>query len=455
MEVFCTSPWVPPEWIKAHGLEPRGVWLAPDFAAEPLPLAAGVCAFANAAVRLAHRQTQSAVIFTTHCDQLRRGFDAVAQPALPMNPVGTRSTASHSLRAKSETRWNASLPGSEVQGASNGRGVLSRLFLFNLPVTWQTPVAQRIFCDELRRLGQFLIGLGGHAPATRDLVEIMAQYNHARRRLLAAALWCPARAYAEAVARFHLDGSVRLPPEPAAAAPGLITTTTPATPPPTLNLDTNPNLNPTPTPNPNLLNLNSIPLALVGGPLPQSQLPLLDAIEKAGGRVVLNATEAGERSLRPPDPWKPGGPADHPSPALKGPLSPSNGERAGLRGLTSVPSTPSHLDGSEPVSLWPASPPDQPQPAALLALLARSCLVNCVDVFQRPNTRLYDWLRVRLTARQARGIILWHYVGCDLWRAEAQPLRAAFGLPVLLLDADEAAPQRHTSRLEAFLESLR
>jgi hypothetical protein len=62
---------------------------------------------------------------------------------------------------------------------------------------------------------------------------------------------------------------------------------------------------------------------------------------------------------------------------------------------------------------------------------------------------------VRLTARQVRGIVLWHYVGCDLWRAEAQPMREAFGLPVLLLDADEAAPNRNTGRLEAFLESLR
>ena len=60
MEVFYTSPWVPPEWIKAHGLEPRGIWLARDFACEPLPLAAGVCAFANAAVRLAERQSGSA-----------------------------------------------------------------------------------------------------------------------------------------------------------------------------------------------------------------------------------------------------------------------------------------------------------------------------------------------------------------------------------------------------------
>ena len=323
MEVFCTSPWVPPEWIKAHGLEPRGVWLARDFACEPLPLAAGVCAFANAAVRLAERQSQSAVIFTTHCDQLRRGFDTVAEAAP------------------------------------------SRIFLFNLPVTWQTPVAERIFRDELRRLGQFLIGLGGHAPATGDLAELMPQYSRARSRLLEAAGWCPARAYAEAVGRFHLDGSVQLPPEPRARA-----------------------------------DMNAIPLALVGGPLPQSQMPLLDAIEKAGGWVVLNATEAGERSL------------------------------------------------------WPALPLDQPRENAF-DLLARACLANCIDVFQRPNTRLYDWLRERLITRKARGIVLWHYVGCDLWRAEAQPLREAFGLPVLLLDADEAAPQRNVGRVEAFLESLR
>jgi benzoyl-CoA reductase/2-hydroxyglutaryl-CoA dehydratase subunit BcrC/BadD/HgdB len=144
-----------------------------------------------------------------------------------------------------------------------------------------------------------------------------------------------------------------------------------------------------------------IPLALVGGPLPQSQMPLLDAIERAGGRVVLNATEAGERSL------------------------------------------------------WQASPLDQAQPDdGALALLTRSYLANCVEAFQRPNTRLYDWLRPRLSARQVRGIVLWHYVACDLWRAEAQPMREAFGLPVLLLDADEAAPNRTTSRLEAFLESL-
>jgi len=321
LEVIVTSPWVPREWVQAHGLEPRGVWLQK----QPRPVAApeGVCAFAQAMASLAEAHPKSAAVFTTACDQMRRAAD----------------------------------------GAAFKAG--SRIFLFNLPATWQTPVAQRMFSAELKRLGRFLIGLGGHAPSIGELVEIMARHSRARSRLLEAARWCPARQYAEAIARFHLDGSVNLPPQPGPEQ------------------DT-----------------RGIPVAVVGGPLPHSQMPLLDTIERAGGRVVLNATEAGERSLGavlPPD---------------------ESGEDAVER-------------------------------------LARDGLANCVDVFQRPNTRLYDWLRGRLVARGARGIVLWHYVGCDLWRAEAQPLREAFGLPVLLLEADGAALPRNTGRLEAFLESLR
>ena len=353
MEVLYTSPWVPAEWIKAHGLAPRGIWLANEFASEPLPLAAGVCPFANSVVHLAQHKTASAAIFTTHCDQLRRGFDTVAE------------------------------------------GATQRAFLFNLPVTWQTPVAERIYLDELRRLGRFLAGLGGQAPAAAALQAVMRQHSEARLRLLEAAGRYPARAFAEAVARFHLDGSLNLPP---------------------MNGERR------------AITENHVPLALVGGPLPQSQMPLLDAIEQAGGRVVLNATEAGERSL-----WR-----TQSMPA----------ERSVHAEALSVNSTPkdSSAFGFGSVLERGSSIP--------LELLARDYLANCVDVFQRPNTRLYDWLRERLAARHARGIVLWHYVGCDLWRAEAESLREAFGLPVLLLDAEEASPSRSIGRLEAFLESL-
>jgi benzoyl-CoA reductase/2-hydroxyglutaryl-CoA dehydratase subunit BcrC/BadD/HgdB len=88
--------------------------------------------------------------------------------------------------------------------------------------------------------------------------------------------------------------------------------------------------------------------------------------------------------------------------------------------------------------------------------LARNYFDNIVDVFQRPNTRLYAWLGERLTARGVRGIVLWLHTGCDLWRAEAQTLRETFRLPVLLLEADEALTDsaREAGRIQAFVEML-
>ena len=329
MEVFYASPWVPAEWIKAHGLEPRGLWFAEGFASQPLALGAGACAFAEAVMELAERQSGSAVIFTTHCDQLRRGFDVAA--SLTKSP----------------------------------------LFLFNLPATWQTAVAGKLFTAELERLGRFLVELGGHAPSAERLNHILMEYQSARNRLLEAGARLSAREFVEALARFYGDGSVGVAQESRQVRVG------------------------------------GVPLALVGGPLPRSQWQLLDVIENAGGRVALNAVEPGERNL-----W-------HSSPPVASP------------GTTGA-------DGE------------------LLESLAKTYLDHCIDVFQRPNTRLYDWLRERLTARRARGIVLWHYVGCDLWRAEAQPLREAFGLPVLLLDAAQAAADslRNAGRIQAFLESL-
>jgi hypothetical protein len=332
MVVFYTSPWVPAEWIRAHGLEPRGIWFAQDFALGSAPLAAGVCAFAQRVLRLAERESESAVIFTTHCDQLRRGFDsAIAQAP-------------------------------------------ARLFLFNLPATWQTGVAERLFCGELERLGRFLVRLGGQGPSPENLRAVLDHYASGRRRLLQAAGSCPGRQFAEALARFHWDGSVCLPENSAGVS-------------------------------------GAVALALVGGPLPRAQWRLLGALEGAGARVVLDATEAGERSL-----W------DTPPPS----------------GL------PEETDSAG--DCGPA-----------LRGLARLYLTNCVDVFQRPNTRLYAWLRQRLDSRRARGLVLWAQVGCDLWRAEAQSLREAFGLPLLVLDADDAAGAwpRITSRIEAFAEALR
>jgi benzoyl-CoA reductase/2-hydroxyglutaryl-CoA dehydratase subunit BcrC/BadD/HgdB len=324
MKVFYSSPWVPAEWIEAHGLQPCGVWFAEDLGGAALPLSARVCAFSEAMLRFAETHHDSAIIFTTACDQMRRSFDTFA--------------------------------GSQP----------SRAFLFNLPATCQSPVALRIFRAEVERLGRFLQAHGGRSPTAKDLAQIIERRNQARKLLLESAPSGSARQYAEAIARFHWDGSVQVPDHPPS------------------------------------LSSRAIPLAIVGGPLTASQWSLLDLIEATGARIVLNATESGERSLLP---------------AFR------------LEGFNDDP----------------------------LGAVARGYFENCVDVFQRPNARLYSWLNERLIARGVRGIVLWVHTGCDLWRAEAQTLRDTFRLPVLLLEAD-AVPggsPREAGRIQAFVETLK
>lgn len=319
MRVYFTSPWIPAEWIKAHGFEPCAIWTEDSCRHKALSQSAGVCAFAEGVVSFVDSQPDTAVIFTTSCDQMRRGFDTAA------------------LREH------------------------SRAFLFNLPAT-QTPAARQMIRSELERLGEFLVTLGGQAPPPVILRYEMHKAGNVRQRLLEAAPSSSAQSFAKAVDQFHRDGTFA-PPQSAAAD-------------------------------------GRIPLALVGGPLPHPYSTLFKVIEACGGQVTLNATETGERSLCPP------------------------------------------LDADT------ASPFDA---------LADGAFDHIADVFQRPNTPLYSWLRPRLVSRKARGIFLWHFTNCDLWRAEAQTLRDAFGLPVLMLEAgtEPGATPRDINRIQAFIEMLK
>jgi benzoyl-CoA reductase/2-hydroxyglutaryl-CoA dehydratase subunit BcrC/BadD/HgdB len=318
MRVMLTSPWIPAEWIRAHGLEPRGIWFEENAHVNTLPFSAGVCAFAEQVVQFAENQHDDAVIFTTTCDQLRRGFDTAT------------------LRGR------------------------CRAFLFNVPAT-QTPAAKQIYRAEVERLGRFLLEHGGSAPTPEFLQRELLWADETRRRLREAAPLAAARSFAETAAGFYDHGVFSAP---SAAQSG-----------------------------------NLVPLALVGGPLGRADWNVFGAVEAAGGRVALNATEFGERCL-----------------------------------------CPAFEDQEDPFEA-----------------LINGYFDHIVDVFQRPNTRLYAWLKAGLSSRHVRGIVLWHFTGCDLWRAEAQTLREAFGLPVLPLEAGEAAglSPREVTRLQAFLEALK
>ncbi|MGD0411875.1 MAG: 2-hydroxyacyl-CoA dehydratase family protein [Verrucomicrobiota bacterium] len=366
MDVFLTSPWIPPEWVRAHGLQPRGLGSAENFPPGAQPLSAGICAFAEAAVRFAEARTDGAVIFSTACDQLRRGFDTAI------------------LRGQ------------------------RRAFLFNLPATWQTAAAGRIFRSELERLGEFLCAVGGRAPSPEVLRQEMAQSSRTRERLIESAAASSPRGFAEAVARFHWDGAF-WPPPPAAPA-------------------------------------KQTPLALVGGPFLAPHWKWLDELEAAGGRIALNATEMGERSLSPVFELEAGADGMRQSSTVgRDSVEPKLDFQGKSQGSTE----------SRPAVTHPVT--DAFRANHAFDALVRGYCENIVDVFQRPNTRLYSWLKTRLESRQARGIVLWLFTGCDLWRAEAQTLRETFGLPVLLLEAgaEPAAAPRELNRLQAFAETLR
>jgi hypothetical protein len=317
MRVFLTSPWIPAEWVRAHGLEARGIWYEQSFRQTVPALAAGTCVLAENAVQLAEGLTDAAVVFSTACDQMRRAFDA----ATVGGPFGS--------------------------------------FLFNLPAT-DTAAARRIYRAEVERLGRHLVTLGGSAPGPEALRREMETAAQTRRSLREAAGSADARSLAGALAVLQDSGRLQ---GPAAAEPG-----------------------------------GRVPLALAGGPLSTADWNLFEAVETAGGRVVLNATETGERTL---------------GPDFEG--------------------------GADP-----------------FAALVDGYFDAITDVFQRPNTRLYAWLKPRLAARRVRGIVLWCFTGCDLWRAEAQSMRETFQLPVLLLEAGDAADisPRDTNRLQAFVETL-
>lgn len=107
--VLIHTPFAPPEWLWAHGFQPLRA-KAPI--ASKCSCQEGLCSVAARAME--HR---GLAIFATTCDQLRRAHDE------------------------------------EEHG-----------FLLDVPAAWQSVVAQKLWREELRRLGRWLIRHGGHEP---------------------------------------------------------------------------------------------------------------------------------------------------------------------------------------------------------------------------------------------------------------------------------------------------
>ncbi|HEX2970953.1 MAG TPA: 2-hydroxyacyl-CoA dehydratase family protein, partial [Tepidisphaeraceae bacterium] len=132
--IAYTSPFIPPEWIAAHGLLPQRLILDRATA----PAGAGVCPFASAlADHICTSPRDTAFLLTTTCDQMRRIAEHLSADA-------------------------------------------SRIFSFNVPATWQSASSMELYIAELHRLSRFLCRLGGSSPAPAHLAAIMKEHD-ARR----------------------------------------------------------------------------------------------------------------------------------------------------------------------------------------------------------------------------------------------------------------------------------
>jgi benzoyl-CoA reductase/2-hydroxyglutaryl-CoA dehydratase subunit BcrC/BadD/HgdB len=197
--VVYTCPYVPAEWIAAHGLRPRRLVPEPRTDRGLIARTEGLCPYARAFIHdaAADDGQADAIIVSTLCDQMRRVFDVLV------------------------------------------REVDTPAFLLNVPSTWQTVAAQRMYIDEFHRLGRFLVGLGGRHPSNEELAHAMS---------------AACQAHADARQRNEVD-------------------TPPA---------------------------SRIPIAIVGGPLMRRDRVLFELIASSGGWVVLDATETGARGQHRP-----------------------------------------------------------------------------------------------------------------------------------------------------------
>jgi len=321
--VVYSCPFIPAEWITSHGLNASRITPSIDMIA-PYRTGEGICPYVIRFINHILVNQPYAVIITTVCDQMRRGADWI--------------------------EIESDIP----------------VFLFNVPSTWQTRQATGLYSDELKRLGRFLVRLGGTVPSSDELKRIMKQYDRVRMRFRNTWDKIPPRVYAEKLSELHRDGpgSIRLQRKPS--------------------------------------NLDGIPLALLGGPLPESDFFIFDIIEESGGRVVLNGTENGERTL--PDKFD-------------------------LKNMEDDP----------------------------FKELVRAYFGSIPDVSRRPNTALYQWLKREVEQRGIKGIIVRYYSWCDLWHGEVQRLKDLNLCPVAAINISGSEPgaiEHITTRIEAFIEQL-
>ena len=398
--IAYASPFIPPEWITAHGFAPRWLMGANATRLSRLQESAVTWAGLSETGKASLGETRPRVLAlpmqtNEELSEIgaRRGVCPFAAMVVEAVTHAPRSAAVVLATTCDQMRYAGSL--------LEHRGEFPT-FVMNVPSTWKTAAAQALYRDEVRRLGRFLVSLGGKSPSTDDLVDAMREFDRARRGLREVSAELSARQFSTAMVSVRKRAA-------AADIPPLSSLTPGPSPASGRGEHTWTSLSETrfagreeTNPHRPASSANAIPLALVGGPLVERDFDLLDWIEAAGGRIVLNATEGGERTL------------------------PREFEADRLR--------------SDPFEE-----------------LADAYFGAITDVFRRPNDAWCEYIARESVTRGVRGLIFRRYLGCDLWHAELARLKAVSPVPVLDLDAaqsETSALSRTLGRIEAFLETV-
>lgn len=220
--ILYTSLYVPDVWINLHGffasrVIPAGVSRRPGVLDGQ-----GVCPFTRSFVAEVVAASDAAgIVMTTVCDQMRRAFEIAAQ--------------------------ESSIPA----------------FLMNVPSTWQSDASRQMYRDEMNRLSDFLVTVGGQRPPSKTLARPMLEYDRIRTSLLAMEDKLSPRRFAEVADDFQETCVFR--PHVIADAPPV--------------------------------SREGIRVALVGGPRRREDLALFDLVAESGGYVALDASENGIRGF--------------------------------------------------------------------------------------------------------------------------------------------------------------
>ncbi len=447
-DILFAGCYVPPEWIAAHALRPRRI--APpvthDRWTRALP-EEGMCPVARAMGAEALRRAMGGGMTHRGDRGERRGEGKQADVARssPRSLPSPRCDAVlEPLPDASAHRPVALVLTTLCDQQRRLPDVLDRpdappVFLLNVPARWGAGPLLDLYVRELERLGRWLVGLGGTAPSRDTLVRTIRDFAARRRQVLDLRERLSARALHEAlidvasggsggarggevacgasnacdgglltpVVRERAErfrGSVMAASQPPhskgiACACRRSEASSPDRPsfPASLASPASPPVR------------EGIPVALVGGELTRGDLDVLDAIEREGLRIVLDATDGGEGGL------------------------------------------PAVIAEGEP----PLNPASSQLAAEPLRALARAYL-NLPHPARRGNEAWYAALKTTLAARGARAVLFRRVPWCDLWNAEAHRLRAELSIPVLELDFASAGVTagRTLTRVRALVESL-